>query len=187
MPAPVRDIVRGKGHPQSFASCSHGAGRAMSRGEAKRRSKLEDHRAGTEGVKCREDSGVIDDTPAAYEDIDAVMAAQQDLVEVVHTLKQVVCDKGWPARAGSRGVRASGRTLLLAGRYCGRDTQMNVRVVSPRSASGPAARPISPLLSSRVTAMSRPCAAQVLVASATASLRASIALFGPKLASAVTV
>ena len=87
-------IVRGKGHPESFASCSHGAGRTMSRGEAKRRFTLDDHRAATEGVECRKDSGVIDETPAAYKDIDAVMAAQQDLVEVVHTLKQVVCVKG---------------------------------------------------------------------------------------------
>ena len=87
-------IVRGKGNPESFSSCSHGAGRTMSRGEAKRRFTLEDHRAATEGVECRKDSGVIDETPAAYKDIDAVMAAQQDLVEVVHTLKQVVCVKG---------------------------------------------------------------------------------------------
>ena len=70
-------IVRGKGNPESFASCSHGAGRTMSRGEAKRRFTLEDHRAATEGVECRKDSGVIDETPAAYKDIDAVMAAQQ--------------------------------------------------------------------------------------------------------------
>lgn len=87
-------IVRGKGHPESFASCSHGAGRTMSRGEAKRRFTLADHRAATEGVECRKDKDVIDETPAAYKDIDAVMAAQQDLVEVVHTLKQVVCVKG---------------------------------------------------------------------------------------------
>ena len=87
-------IVRGKGHPESFASCSHGAGRAMSRGEAKRRFTLADHRAATEGVECRKDKDVIDETPAAYKDIDAVMAAQHDLVEVVHTLKQVVCVKG---------------------------------------------------------------------------------------------
>jgi len=87
-------IVRGKGHPESFASCSHGAGRAMSRGEAKRRFTLADHRAATEGVECRKDKDVIDETPAAYKDIDAVMAAQADLVEVVHTLKQVVCVKG---------------------------------------------------------------------------------------------
>lgn len=87
-------IVRGKGHPESFASCSHGAGRTMSRGEAKRRFTLADHRAATEGVECRKDKDVLDETPAAYKDIDAVMAAQQDLVEVVHTLKQVVCVKG---------------------------------------------------------------------------------------------
>ncbi len=87
-------IVRGKGHPESFESCSHGAGRAMSRGEAKRRFTLADHRAATAGVECRKDQGVIDETPAAYKDIDAVMAAQRDLVDVVHTLKQVVCVKG---------------------------------------------------------------------------------------------
>jgi tRNA-splicing ligase RtcB len=87
-------IVRGKGNPESFESCSHGAGRTMSRGEAKRRFTLADHRAATEGVECRKDKDVIDETPAAYKDIDAVMAAQADLVDVVHTLKQVVCVKG---------------------------------------------------------------------------------------------
>jgi tRNA-splicing ligase RtcB (3'-phosphate/5'-hydroxy nucleic acid ligase) len=87
-------IVRGKGNPESFDSCAHGAGRAMSRGEAKRRFTLADHRAATEGVECRKDKQVIDETPAAYKDIDAVMRAQEDLVEVVHTLKQVVCVKG---------------------------------------------------------------------------------------------
>jgi len=87
-------IVRGKGNAQSFESCSHGAGRLMSRGEARRRFTLADHRAATEGVECRKDRDVIDETPAAYKDIDAVMAAQHDLVEVVHTLKQVVCVKG---------------------------------------------------------------------------------------------
>jgi tRNA-splicing ligase RtcB len=87
-------IVRGKGNPESFSSCSHGAGRTMSRGEAKRRFTLADHRAATEGVECRKDKDVLDETPAAYKDIDAVMAAQQDLVEVVHQLKQVVCVKG---------------------------------------------------------------------------------------------
>jgi len=87
-------IVRGKGNPDSFESCSHGAGRAMSRGEAKRRFTLADHRAATAGVECRKDKDVIDETPAAYKDIDAVMEAQRDLVEVVHTLKQVVCVKG---------------------------------------------------------------------------------------------
>jgi tRNA-splicing ligase RtcB len=87
-------IVRGKGHPESFESCSHGAGRVMSRTEAKRRFTLEDHRAATEGVECRKDQGVIDEIPMAYKDIDTVMQAQRDLVEVVHTLKQVVCVKG---------------------------------------------------------------------------------------------
>jgi tRNA-splicing ligase RtcB len=87
-------IVRGKGHPHSFHSCSHGAGRTMSRSEAKRRVTLAAHRAALAGVECRTDAGVIDKTPAAYKDIDAVMAAQADLVEVVHTLKQVVCVKG---------------------------------------------------------------------------------------------
>ncbi len=87
-------IVRGKGNPESFETCSHGAGRVMSRGEAKRRFTLADHRAATEGVECRKDKDVIDETPAAYKDIDAVMEAQRDLVEVVHTLKQVVCVKG---------------------------------------------------------------------------------------------
>lgn len=87
-------IVRGKGNPESFCSCSHGAGRAMSRTEARKRFTVADHAAATEGVECRKDVGVIDETPAAYKDIDAVMAAQADLVDVVHTLKQVVCVKG---------------------------------------------------------------------------------------------
>ena len=87
-------IVRGKGNPDSFHSCSHGAGRAVSRGEAFRRFTLEDHEKATEGVECRKDGAVIDETPMAYKDIDAVMAAQTDLVEVLHTLRQVVCVKG---------------------------------------------------------------------------------------------
>jgi tRNA-splicing ligase RtcB (3'-phosphate/5'-hydroxy nucleic acid ligase) len=87
-------IVRGKGNPESFCSCSHGAGRKMSRGEAKRTFTLEDHELATEGVECRKDQSVIDETPGAYKDIDAVMAAQSDLVDVVHTLKQVLCVKG---------------------------------------------------------------------------------------------
>jgi tRNA-splicing ligase RtcB len=87
-------IVRGKGNPESFCSCSHGAGRAMSRNEAKRRFTIEDHKRMTEGVECRKDEDVIDETPAAYKSIDAVMAAQTDLVEIVHTLRQVVCVKG---------------------------------------------------------------------------------------------
>jgi len=87
-------IVRGKGNPESFHSCSHGAGRVMSRGEAQRKFSLADHIAATEGVECRKDREVIDETPGAYKDIEAVMAAQSDLVEIVHTLKQVVCVKG---------------------------------------------------------------------------------------------
>ena len=87
-------IVRGKGNAQSFQSCAHGAGRKMSRGEAKRRFTLADHAAATAAVECRKDQGVIDETPMAYKDIDAVMAAQEDLVEIVHTLRQVVCVKG---------------------------------------------------------------------------------------------
>jgi tRNA-splicing ligase RtcB (3'-phosphate/5'-hydroxy nucleic acid ligase) len=87
-------IVRGKGHPESFMSCSHGAGRAMSRGEAKRRFTLADHETATAGIECRKDAGVLDETPAAYKPIDAVMAAQADLVEIVHDLRQVLCVKG---------------------------------------------------------------------------------------------
>ncbi|MBX3498003.1 MAG: RtcB family protein [Alphaproteobacteria bacterium] len=87
-------IVRGKGNRDSFMSCSHGAGRAMSRAEAKRRFTLADHEAATSGVECRKDAEVIDETPGAYKDIDAVMAAQTDLVDIVHTLRQMVCVKG---------------------------------------------------------------------------------------------
>jgi tRNA-splicing ligase RtcB (3'-phosphate/5'-hydroxy nucleic acid ligase) len=87
-------IVRGKGNPESFHSCSHGAGRAMSRNEAKRRFTLADHARMTEGVECRKDKDVIDETPAAYKPIEAVMKAQADLVDIVHELHQVVCVKG---------------------------------------------------------------------------------------------
>jgi tRNA-splicing ligase RtcB len=87
-------IVRGKGDPESLCSCSHGAGRTMSRTAAKKRFTLEDHVKATAGIECRKDEAVIDETPAAYKDIDAVMAAQADLVEIVHTLRQVVCVKG---------------------------------------------------------------------------------------------
>jgi tRNA-splicing ligase RtcB len=87
-------IVRGKGNPESFCSCSHGAGRTMSRTAAKKQITLKQHREATAHVECRKDEGVIDESPAAYKDIDAVMAAQSDLVEVVHTLRQVVCVKG---------------------------------------------------------------------------------------------
>ena len=87
-------IVRGKGNEESFCSCSHGAGRAMSRTEAKRRFTVEDHVKATANVECRKDASVIDETPMAYKDIDAVMDAQTDLVEVVHTLRQQICVKG---------------------------------------------------------------------------------------------
>jgi len=87
-------IVRGKGSPESFFSCAHGAGRRMSRNEAKRRFSRADLIAQTQGVECRKDKGVLDEIPSAYKDIDQVMADQTDLVDVVHTLKQVVCVKG---------------------------------------------------------------------------------------------
>jgi tRNA-splicing ligase RtcB len=87
-------IVRGKGNPNSFHSCSHGAGRLMSRTEANRRFTVEDHIRATEGVECRKDAGVIDEIPMAYKPIELVMAAQADLVEPIHTLKQILCIKG---------------------------------------------------------------------------------------------
>ena len=87
-------IVRGKGNKQSFSSCSHGAGRMMSRTEARKRFSVEDHVSATEGLECRKDSDVIDETPMAYKNIDDVMKAQEDLVEIVHTLRAVVCVKG---------------------------------------------------------------------------------------------
>ena len=87
-------IVRGKGNEESFCSCSHGAGRVMSRTQAKKQFTVADQIAQTEGVECRKDADVIDEIPAAYKNIDDVMHAQRDLVEVVHTLRQVVCVKG---------------------------------------------------------------------------------------------
>lgn len=87
-------IVRGKGNAESFESCSHGAGRAMSRNEAKRRFTVEDHARATAGIECRKDEDVIDETPAAYKSIDDVMRAQSDLVDIVHTLRQIVVVKG---------------------------------------------------------------------------------------------
>lgn len=87
-------IVKGKGNHESFCSCSHGAGRRMSRGKAIRYFNLEDLKTQTLGVECRKDKGVMDEIPQAYKDIDEVMANQQDLIEVVHTLKQVLCIKG---------------------------------------------------------------------------------------------
>lgn len=87
-------IVRGKGNAESYCSCSHGAGRKMSRSEATRRFTVEDLKTQTAGVECNKTSAVIDEIPAAYKDIDVVMDNQQDLVEVMHTLKQVMCVKG---------------------------------------------------------------------------------------------
>ena len=87
-------IVRGKGNVQSFHSCSHGAGRSMSRTAAKQAFSAEDLKRQTQGVECRKDDGVVDEIPGAYKDIDKVMQNQSDLVDIVHTLKQVVCVKG---------------------------------------------------------------------------------------------
>lgn len=87
-------IVRGRGNAESFTSCSHGAGRRMSRGQARKQISLADHALATAGVECRKDEGVLDESPAAYKDVDAVMAAQAELVEIVFTLKQLLCVKG---------------------------------------------------------------------------------------------
>ncbi len=87
-------IVRGKGNADSFHSCSHGAGRVMSRTQAKRSITVAEHEKATAHVECRKDASVIDETPAAYKPIDAVMKAQADLVDIVHTLRQVICVKG---------------------------------------------------------------------------------------------
>lgn len=87
-------IVRGKGNPESFSSCSHGAGRVLSRTKAREMFSLADHAEATKGIECRKDADVIDETPGAYKPIDAVMKAQDDLVEIVHELRQVVCVKG---------------------------------------------------------------------------------------------
>lgn len=87
-------IVRGKGNLESYCSCSHGAGRSMSRAEARRRFQVADLVRLTEGVECRKDDAVLDEIPAAYKNIDVVMENQRDLVEVVHVLKQVMCVKG---------------------------------------------------------------------------------------------
>ena len=87
-------IVRGLGNPESFNSCSHGAGRIMSRTQAKKEFTVKDLTASTEGVECRKDIDVIDEIPMAYKDIGKVMEAQKDLCEIVHTLKQVCCVKG---------------------------------------------------------------------------------------------
>lgn len=87
-------IVRGKGAAQSFCSCSHGAGRRMSRTQAKKAFSQQDAETQTQGIECRKDKGILDELPNAYKDIDTVMENQTDLVEVVHTLRQVICVKG---------------------------------------------------------------------------------------------
>jgi tRNA-splicing ligase RtcB len=87
-------IVKGKGNPESFCSCSHGAGRKMSRTKARATFKIEDLEQQTSGVECRKDLDVIDEIPGAYKDIETVMRAQSDLVEIVYTLKQLICVKG---------------------------------------------------------------------------------------------
>ena len=87
-------IVRGLGNAESFCSCSHGAGRVMSRTKAKKTISIEEHIEATKHVECRKDTNVLDETPAAYKDIDAVMEAQKDLVEIVYQLKQLICIKG---------------------------------------------------------------------------------------------
>lgn len=87
-------IVRGKGNPLSFESASHGAGRRMSRTQARKAFTVRDLERQTRGVECRKDRGVLDELPKAYKDIDRVMAEQEDLVEIVATLKQVICIKG---------------------------------------------------------------------------------------------
>ena len=87
-------ICKGLGNEASFTSCSHGAGRLMSRTAARKKFTIEDHVKMTEGIECRKDEGVLDESPGAYKNIETVMAAQKDLVEVVHELRQVVCVKG---------------------------------------------------------------------------------------------
>ena len=87
-------IIRGLGNPDSFNSCSHGAGRKMSRTKAKARYTIDDLKKQTAGVECRKDKGVVDEIPGAYKDIEEVMRAQNDLVEIVAELKQVICVKG---------------------------------------------------------------------------------------------
>lgn len=87
-------IVRGKGNPDSYCSCSHGAGRKMSRGEARRTFTQKDLDIQTQGVECRKDIGIVDEIPGSYKDIDIVMQESESLVDIVHTLKAVLCVKG---------------------------------------------------------------------------------------------
>ena len=110
-------IVRGLGNAESFDSCSHGAGRVMSRTAAKKLVTLDEHIRDTAGVECRKDEGVIDETPKAYKPIEAVMAAQADLVEIVHTLKQVVCVKGQPLSRRHQGSSNAKEATLCRVRH----------------------------------------------------------------------
>ena len=87
-------IVEGLGNPDSFMSCSHGAGRVMSRSQAKKSLTLEQHIADTDGIECKKDESVLDESPRAYKDVHKVMKAQEDLVQVRHQLRQVLCVKG---------------------------------------------------------------------------------------------
>ena len=87
-------IIRGKGNPESFCSCSHGAGRSMSRTAAKKAFTVDDLARQTTGIECRKDKGVLDEIPGAYKNIDKVMSFQDDLIEVIHTLRQIVNIKG---------------------------------------------------------------------------------------------
>ncbi|WP_278043130.1 RtcB family protein [Legionella busanensis] len=87
-------IVRGLGNQESFNSCSHGAGRVMSRHQAKKSISLAEHKVATKSVECRKDKNILDESPAAYKNIDAVMKSQEDLVEILFTLKQILCVKG---------------------------------------------------------------------------------------------
>ncbi len=87
-------IVKGKGEKNSFQSCAHGAGRKLSRTAAKNKYSIEDLKNQTKGVECRKDKHVLDEIPAAYKNIDEVMANQSDLVEVLYELRQVICIKG---------------------------------------------------------------------------------------------
>src|SRR5690606_22802842 len=103
-------IIRGLGNPQSFNSCSHGAGRKMSRTKAKAKYSIKDLEIQTAGVECRKDKGVVDEIPGAYKDIEEVMRAQNDLVEVVAELKQVICVKGKIRSSGMMWRGGAGRT-----------------------------------------------------------------------------
>jgi tRNA-splicing ligase RtcB len=87
-------ICEGLGERDSFTSCSHGAGRKMSRSKARKTFTVEDHKKMTKGIECRKDSDVIDETPGAYKDIDMVMKSQETLVRPIHELRQVICIKG---------------------------------------------------------------------------------------------